>query len=78
MPVDRCPKAARERMAKSARGDRISPSLLRHAVRNGALSQSETAAFIVVVSGKSKALKILLMNQRVSRGVFLPSPAELG
>jgi hypothetical protein len=44
VPVDRGPRAARERIGKktkkSARGHRASPSLLRHAVRNGALHKA--------------------------------------
>jgi hypothetical protein len=40
MPVDRGPKAARVRIGNSARGHRTSHSLLRHAVRNGALHKA--------------------------------------
>jgi hypothetical protein len=40
MPVDRGPRAARVRIGNSARGHRTSPSLLRHAVRNGALHKA--------------------------------------
>jgi hypothetical protein len=36
------------------------------------------AAFIVVVSGKSKALKIMPMNQCVSHGTFLQKRAAPG
>jgi hypothetical protein len=44
--------------------------------RNGALSQSETAAVIDIVSGKSKALKIMPLNQCVLSGaVFRRCPA---
>jgi hypothetical protein len=35
------------------------------------------AAVIVVVSGKSKALKFQLMNQRVTKHAFCPENAAL-
>jgi hypothetical protein len=39
---------------------------------------SETAAVMVIVSGKSKALKIMPMNQGVSRGMFFRKRTALG